>query len=65
MTLAELILLAAAVLGVYVLLRPFNRRLEAFLVRRFSGTRRGAIVDVARFTSRPAERKNDSHEDRL
>jgi hypothetical protein len=67
MTLAELILLAAAVLGVYVLLRPLQRRLEAFLVRRFSSRRGGgSIVDVTRFTSRPAdEKENHRNEDRL
>lgn len=44
MSAAELLLLTVAVWGVYRLLRPLQRRIEAFLLSRLTG--RAAIVEA-------------------
>ena len=62
MTIAEIVLLAAGAMGIYALLRPFQRWLEAFLLRTFASSRRRPrrpIIDVTHFTSHSLHRKDD------
>ena len=60
MTLLELILLAAAIWGVYALLRPLQRRLEGYLTRKLSGTPHDTLptIDITDFTSYSAHKKD-------
>ena len=61
MTFAELFLLAGAVFGAYALLRPLQRRLEAYLTRKLSGRPHDALptIDVTDFTSYSAHKNDD------
>ena len=63
MTLAELILIAAAAIGLYFLFRPIQRRLERFLTDKVFGRRPRATrhtIDVIHFTSStPGNDKKD------
>jgi hypothetical protein len=60
MTFAELMLLTAAAAGIYMLLRPLQRRLESYLTRKLSGRPRGTLppIDVTDFTSYSAHKKD-------
>jgi len=63
MTAAELILLVAAFVGLYRLLRPVQRRLEVLLTRTLSRRPRGELptIDVTDFTSHSAHKKDRYH----
>jgi len=64
MTIAELILLAAGGVGIYLLLLPLRRWLERRLLRlvfRLQRPARPPIIDVTDFASHSLPRK-DSHE---
>jgi hypothetical protein len=65
MTLAELVLVVAGVAGIYVLLRPVQRRLERYLVRKLARHPRGRLptIDVTDFTSRRSHQKEDEDHD--
>jgi hypothetical protein len=62
MTLAEIAFLVAGVIGIYFLLRPLERWLEASLLRKFlkrdPGVR-GTTIDVTDFTSYSTRKKED------
>jgi len=61
MTFAEVILIVGAAIGIYVVLRPFQRWLENTLRRRFSPHRPRLdrnIVDVTDFTSYSSQRED-------
>lgn len=57
MTLAEIVLAVAGVVGVYFLLRPVQRRLERYLVRKFARHPRGHLptIDITDFKSHQKE----------
>ena len=62
MTIAEIGLLAGAVVGIYFLLRPLQRLLEVFLLRTFASPRqrlRRPIIDVTPFTPRSVQKKDE------
>ena len=62
MTFAEMLLLIAGGTGIYFLLRPLQRWLEAYLIRRFAVRRprlRRPKIDVTDFTSYDSSRKDD------
>ena len=61
MTLAELVLIVAGVVGIYFLLRPVQRRLERYLVRRFVRGPRGHLptIDVTDFRSHRSREKEE------
>jgi hypothetical protein len=62
MTFAELLLLVAGGTGLYVLLRPLQRAIETYLVRKFVARHprpRRPWIDVADLTSRESHRKED------
>ena len=61
MTLAEIVLALAGVVGIYFLLRPLQRRLERFLLRKFARPPRGHLptIDVTDFKSRRTHQKED------
>jgi hypothetical protein len=64
MTLAELFLLIAGGTGIYFLLRPLQRWLEHYFLRRFVGRHprlRRPTIDVTDFTSYESSRKEDRH----
>jgi len=64
MTFAELFLLFAGGAGVYFLLRPLQRWLEHYLIRKLVGRRprlRRPTIDVTDFTSYESSRKEDRH----
>jgi hypothetical protein len=65
MTFAELVLIAAGVAGIYVLLRPAQRWLERYLLRRLGRRPRGHLstIDVTDFTSRRTHQKEDEEHD--
>jgi hypothetical protein len=66
MTFAEIVLLVAGGIGVYFVLRPLQRWLEAYLLRRFFARRprlRRPTIDVTDFSSYPSRKKED-HEHR-
>jgi hypothetical protein len=63
MTLAELVLLVAAGVGLYVLLRPLQRQLARFLVRAFVARpprKHLPTIDVTDFTS-DGPRQKEKH----
>lgn len=64
MTFAEILLLVAGGTGIYLLLRPLQRRLESWLRRRFL-TRpsrvRPPLIDVNEFRSDETGGKRDRH----
>jgi len=66
MTIAELLLLVAGIVGIYYLLRPLQRRLERFFIGKFFARRPGRrpLIDVTDFTSHSAHKKDD-HEHRV
>ena len=62
MTFAELVFLVVGVIGIYVLLRPFQRWLEAVLVKTLPGRRpreHRTTIDVTEFRSYPSRKKED------
>jgi hypothetical protein len=61
MTIAEIVLAVAGVAGIYFLLRPVQRRLERFLVRKFARAPREHLptIDITDFTSRRSHQKED------
>jgi hypothetical protein len=64
MTFAEIILLIAAGVGIYFLLRPLQRWLEIYLIRKFFARHprlRRPTIDVTDFTSYPSHKKEDHH----
>jgi hypothetical protein len=64
MTFAEIILLIAGVAGIYFLLRPLQRRLEIYLIRKFFARRprlHRPSIDVTDFRSYPPHNKEDHH----
>jgi hypothetical protein len=64
MTLAEIFLLVAGGTGIYVLLRPLQRWLETYLIRKFFASHLPAhrpTIDVTDFTSYESRRKKDDH----
>lgn len=65
MTLAEIVLAVAGVVGVYFLLRPVQRRLERFLLRTFVRYPREHLptIDVTDFTSHRSRQKEDEEHD--
>jgi hypothetical protein len=65
MTLAEIVLAVAGAVGIYFLLRPLQRRLERFLVRKLARTPRGHLptIDVTDFRSRRSHQKEDEEHD--
>jgi len=66
MTFAEIILLVAAGTGIYFVLRPLQRRLEIYLLRKFVARHprvRRPTIDVTEFTSYLSHKKED-HENR-
>jgi hypothetical protein len=61
-TIAELGLLCGAVAGIYFLLRPLQRRLEALLLKTFASPHqrlRRRIIDVTPFTARSVQKKDE------
>jgi len=67
MTAAEILLLIAGVVAIYYVLRPLQRWLEAWLMRRFFARhpRVRRTIDVTDFASRAAHKKeDDTHEHR-
>jgi hypothetical protein len=65
MTLAEIVLAVAGVVGIYFLLRPLQRRLERFFLRKFVRYPRGHLptIDVTDFASRRSRQKEDEEHD--
>ena len=65
MTFAEVVLIAAGVAGIYFLLRPLQRRLERFFVRKLGRPTRGHLptIDVTDFRSRRLHQKEDEEHD--
>ena len=63
MTLAELLLLIAGGAVMYLLLTPFRRSLERYLIRKFLTRHPNVLwrptIDVTDFTSRESRRKED------
>jgi hypothetical protein len=61
MTLAELVLALAGVVGIYFLLRPLQRRLERYLVRKFTRAPREHLptIDIVDFRSARSHEKED------
>ena len=61
MTLAEIVLAVAGAVGIYLLLRPLQRRLERFLLRKFARQPRGHLptIDVTDFKSRRTHQKEE------
>ncbi len=65
MTVAELVLMVAGVAGIYLLLRPLQRRLERYLLRKFSrdSDDHMPVIDVTDFRSRRSHQKEDEEHD--
>jgi hypothetical protein len=63
MTLAEIVLAVAGAVGIYFLLRPLQRRLERFLVRRLAPRGHQPTIDVTDFKSRRSHQKEDEEHD--
>ena len=63
MTFVEIILLIAGGVGIYRLLRPLQRRLERYLLRKVARHPRlhRPTIDVTEFTSYESRRKEDPH----
>jgi hypothetical protein len=68
MTLAEIMLLIAGGVGIYFLLRPLQRWLETYFLRRFFARHsrlRRPMIDVTDFAShRTHKKEDDTHEHR-
>ena len=65
MTFAEIVLVFAGVAGIYLLLRPLQRRLERFLVGKFSRYPREHLhtIDVTNLRSyKPHQKEDDEHD---
>ena len=63
MTLAELILLAAAAIGLYFLLRPLQRQLEIYLARHVFARHSHSTsltIDVTDYTSSESDKKDEN-----
>ncbi len=65
MTFAEIVLIVAGVMGIYLLLRPIQRRLEHYLVRKFAHPPREHLptIDVTDFRSHRSHQKEDEKHD--
>ncbi len=65
MTVAEIVLVVAGVAGIYLLLRPLQRRLERYLVRKFGGHPRRHLptIDLTDFKSQRSHQKEDEEHD--
>jgi len=64
MTVAEILLLIAGGTGIYFLLRPLQRWLETYLIRKFFASHsrpHRPTIDVTDFTSYESRRKKDDH----
>ena len=64
MTFAEIFLLIAGGAGIYFLLRPLQRWLEIYLIRKFfvrNPRLSRPTIDVTDFTSYESRRKDDHH----
>jgi hypothetical protein len=64
MTFAEIILLIAGGVGIYLLLRPLQRWLEVLLIRKFFAHHRRLsppTIDVTDLTSYSSRKKEDDH----
>jgi hypothetical protein len=61
MTVAEIVLVVAGAVGIYLLLRPVQRRLERFLVRKFVRASRDhpPTIDITDFKSSRSHQKED------
>ena len=61
MTIAELVLIVAGVAGIYFLLRPVQRRLERYFIRKFARPPRGHLptIDITDFKSHRSHQKED------
>jgi hypothetical protein len=61
MTFAEIVLLAAGAAGIYVLLRPVQRRLERYLIRKFVRPSREHLptIDITDVRSTRSHQKED------
>ena len=64
MTIAEIVLIVAGVAVIYLLLRPVQRRLERYLVRKFGGYPREHLptIDVTDFRSHRAHHQKEEEE---
>jgi hypothetical protein len=61
-TIAEVGLLVGAAIGIYFLLRPLQRCLEAYLLKAFDSRHqrlRRPMIDVTPFTARSVQKKDD------
>jgi hypothetical protein len=65
MTFAEIVLIAAGVAGIYFLLRPLQRWLERYFVRKLARPPRGHLptIDVTDFRSRRSHQKEQEEHD--
>jgi hypothetical protein len=66
MTFAEIILLVAGGIGIYFVLRPLQRWLEVYLLKKIFARHphlRRPTIDVTEFTSYPSHKKEE-HEHR-
>ena len=64
MTVAEILLLLAGGTGIYFLLRPLQRRLEAYLIRKLFGSHprlHRPTIDVTDFTAYESRKEKDHH----
>jgi len=62
MTLAEMVLFVAGIAGIYLLLRPVQRRLERYLHRKFARLSREQdlpTIDITDFRSHRSHQKED------
>ena len=61
MTVAEIVLVVAGAVGIYLLLRPLQRRLEWYLVRKFARLSREhpPTIDITDFKSSRSHQKED------
>ena len=66
MTLAEIVLIIAGGVGIYLLLRPLQRRLERYLARTVFARPRvhRTLIDVTEFTSHPSQEEEEDDEHR-
>jgi hypothetical protein len=65
MTVAEIVLVVAGAVGIYFLLRPIQRRLERYLIRKFARPPRGQLptIDITDFQSHRSHQKEDEEHD--
>ena len=62
MTLAEMVLFVAGIVGIYLLLRPVQRRLERYFTRKFARLEREDLlptIDITDFKSHRSHQKED------